>query len=402
MYGVMLIIVLIITGGAIAYIGDHLGTKVGKKRLSIFGLRPKHTSILVTIITGICITTLTLGVMAAASENVRTALFGMEKLNREMDAARLQLADASAELAKSKAEQQAADAALDKAKNDLVKLENNNRQLSRRAKELQDGNLQLEKANEELTLRYEELLASQDELKRGNEKLLAENSELEVRNQELKDSIQIMREGDICFRAGEVLASARIKAGSSVSSVNETLAQMTKEAQEYAYQHLLQRVNSEIKPEDYQLWIFRPEFDEAAKTISERNSDVVVRMVAAGNMLRGEGIRMTIVIYDNHIVYHDNDEILSKSVFLSGSNGRESENALIAFLKDLNQTAVSKGMIADPLNGSVGVIAGEQLFAAIQSLEQLKGTALISAFANGDADVLGPLRLKIKISGAGN
>ena len=395
MYGVMLIIVLIITGGAIAYIGDHLGTKVGKKRLSIFGLRPKHTSILVTIITGICITTLTLGVMAAASENVRTALFGMEKLNREMDAARLQLADASAELAKSKAEQQAADAALDKAKNDLVKLENNNRQLSRRAKELQDGNLHLEKANEEL-------LASQDELKRGNEKLLAENSELEVRNQELKDSIQIMREGDICFRAGEVLASARIKAGSSVSSVNETLAQMTKEAQEYAYQHLLQRVNSEIKPEDYQLWIFRPEFDEAAKTISERNSDVIVRMVAAGNMLRGEGIRMTIVIYDNHIVYHDNDEILSKSVFLSGSNGRESENALIAFLKELNQTAVSKGMIADPLNGSVGVIAGEQLFAAIQSLEQLKGTALISAFANGDADVLGPLRLKIKISGAGN
>ena len=75
---------------------------------------------------------------------------------------------------------------------------------------------------------------------------------------------------------------------------------------------------------------------------------------------------------------------------------------MIAFLKELNQTAVSKGMIADPLNGSVGVIAGEQLFAAIQSLEQLKGTALISAFANGDADVLGPLRLKIKISGAGN
>ena len=71
MYGVMLIIVLIITGGAIAYIGDHLGTKVGKKRLSIFGLRPKHTSILVTIITGICITTLTLGVMAAASGYIR-------------------------------------------------------------------------------------------------------------------------------------------------------------------------------------------------------------------------------------------------------------------------------------------------------------------------------------------
>ena len=84
MYGIFLIIVLVITGGAIAFIGDKLGSKVGKKRLSIFGLRPKHTSILVTIITGIMITSTTLGIMSVVSENVRTALFGMEKLNKEM------------------------------------------------------------------------------------------------------------------------------------------------------------------------------------------------------------------------------------------------------------------------------------------------------------------------------
>ena len=84
MYGVLLIVVLIITGGAIAFIGDRLGSKVGKKKLSIFGLRPRHTSIIVTIFTGVCITTLTFGVMAAASQNVRTALFGMEKLNQKM------------------------------------------------------------------------------------------------------------------------------------------------------------------------------------------------------------------------------------------------------------------------------------------------------------------------------
>ena len=77
MYGVFLILVLIVTGGAIAFIGDRLGSKIGKKRLSVLGLRPRHTSILITILTGICITTLTFGVMAAASENVRTALFGL-------------------------------------------------------------------------------------------------------------------------------------------------------------------------------------------------------------------------------------------------------------------------------------------------------------------------------------
>ena len=53
----MLIVVLVLTGGVIAFIGDRLGSKVGKKKLSLFGLRPRHTSILVTIITGILITT---------------------------------------------------------------------------------------------------------------------------------------------------------------------------------------------------------------------------------------------------------------------------------------------------------------------------------------------------------
>ena len=67
MYGVVLIVVLVITGGVIAFIGDRVGTKVGKKKLSLFGLRPRHTSVIVTIITGICITTMTFGVMAAVS-----------------------------------------------------------------------------------------------------------------------------------------------------------------------------------------------------------------------------------------------------------------------------------------------------------------------------------------------
>ena len=81
MYGVVLIGVMVITGGAIAFIGDKLGTKIGKKRLSIFGLRPRHTSMIITVITGILITGLSIGAMAIVSKDVRTALFGMEELN---------------------------------------------------------------------------------------------------------------------------------------------------------------------------------------------------------------------------------------------------------------------------------------------------------------------------------
>ena len=83
--GLNIILIIAIMGGAIAFIGDKLGTKIGKRRMSIFGLRPKHTSIIMTIVTGILISAFTLGVLAIASENVRIALFGMEQLRAEMD-----------------------------------------------------------------------------------------------------------------------------------------------------------------------------------------------------------------------------------------------------------------------------------------------------------------------------
>jgi uncharacterized protein (DUF3084 family) len=98
MYGLTLIAVLVITGGAIAYIGDKLGTKVGKKKLSIFGLRPKHTSIVVTIITGILITGSTIGVLTLVSKDVRTALFGMEALAQKLTSLSQEVASKNVEL----------------------------------------------------------------------------------------------------------------------------------------------------------------------------------------------------------------------------------------------------------------------------------------------------------------
>ena len=104
MEGIYLIVVMILTGGAIAFIGDKLGTKVGKKRLSIFGLRPRHTSMIVTVVTGGLITALSIGFMALISQNVRTALFGMDELRQTMDATLAELDEAPEHLLKAQTE----------------------------------------------------------------------------------------------------------------------------------------------------------------------------------------------------------------------------------------------------------------------------------------------------------
>jgi len=107
MYGLALIAILAVMGGAIAYIGDKLGTKVGKKKLSMFGLRPKHTSIIVTIVTGILIAASTLGILSLTSRDVRTALFGMEALKTELTRLSQEVTVKNSELETSRAALQA-------------------------------------------------------------------------------------------------------------------------------------------------------------------------------------------------------------------------------------------------------------------------------------------------------
>lgn len=82
--GIAIVLVLISMGGLIAFLGDRIGSKVGKKRMTLFGLRPKYTSIIVTIISGALISFSTIAVMAVVNENVRVALFGLSKLQTQM------------------------------------------------------------------------------------------------------------------------------------------------------------------------------------------------------------------------------------------------------------------------------------------------------------------------------
>ena len=102
MVGTRLIIIMAIVGGFIAFLADKMGSKIGKKRMSVFGLRPKHTSILLTVLSGTIIAVLTISVMVASSQSARVALFGMDKLQKELKLLNEEKAVAGAELAQAK------------------------------------------------------------------------------------------------------------------------------------------------------------------------------------------------------------------------------------------------------------------------------------------------------------
>jgi uncharacterized protein (DUF3084 family) len=81
--GLVLILAILILGGVIATVGDRLGTRVGKARLTLFNLRPRKTATLITILTGGIIAASTLGILFAVSDNLRTGVFDLERIRRE-------------------------------------------------------------------------------------------------------------------------------------------------------------------------------------------------------------------------------------------------------------------------------------------------------------------------------
>lgn len=112
--GFIWIAAILILGGVIATVGDRLGTRVGKARLSLFKLRPRDTATVVTILTGIIVSASTLGILLALDKQLRTGIFEIERIQKErdrkreqLDNTRQQLASTNQELTQARAEQKA-------------------------------------------------------------------------------------------------------------------------------------------------------------------------------------------------------------------------------------------------------------------------------------------------------
>lgn len=112
--GYILIAAILTLGGVIATVGDRIGTRVGKARLSLFKLRPRKTAVVVTIVTGSIISASTLAILFAADERLRTGVFELEKIQndlrsqqQQLEATKSQKSQVEKELAQARAEQKA-------------------------------------------------------------------------------------------------------------------------------------------------------------------------------------------------------------------------------------------------------------------------------------------------------
>ena len=115
MAGWLLIIVLLLLGGTLSTLGDLLGSRIGKARLSVFKLRPRRTAVLITILTGSLISAISLSLMLLVSRELRVGLF-------ELDDIQAKLKESKQALVPLKKQRETLELKIKKAEKDLVKL----------------------------------------------------------------------------------------------------------------------------------------------------------------------------------------------------------------------------------------------------------------------------------------
>ena len=359
MFGLRLIIILAVVGGLIAFIGDKLGSKIGKKKLSVFGLRPYYTSVLMTVITGVLIAATTIIVMAASSDSARTAMFGMEQLQDELRSLNKEKEAASLEIEKARAD------------------------LADRNKEIQELDAARAQLAAEVSTSREELgraRAEVNSLTESKATLEAEVGSLEETTERLRRGIVAMREGSVVYRSGEVIYAGVL----FLSAANEAA---------------MQRMGIRSEEPVGVLWLPNELAQAALKEIQSADGNVFVRLRAVANIIAGEPAICTVELVHNECVYKDNELIFSKVIDVSDIKyGLDRE--ILAFLNEVNHTAVRAGVMPDPLTGKVGNLDAGTMVQTGEKMADLGGQVMLKAYARGDIYTSGPVLLRLEVEDA--
>lgn len=401
MTGITLILVLALMGGLIAYLGDKLGSKIGKKRLRLFGLRPHDTSVVMTIVSGMLVAALTITVLTIASKEVRTALFGMKQMRAEIASLTATRDKANEEMSAQSAKIEELDQKISEA---TQAAEQARQQKAAAEAQMKDAQAQMQQAQADLgqlQARYAEastrLQEAQEQVRQAEaarDQLQQDVKSLEDTAKKLREGIVAVREGHVVFRSGEILYSGVLKSGQSEENTQKQL-------QEFLNQANIQvagRIG--VDPSTPVIWLSREAVENAASNLEKAKGDMYVRVCAAGNILSGEVVVSRLEMVGDKVVYPEDTLILTQTITVD-PNSNESDLALMAFLKAVNRAAQADGVIPNPITGDVGAITSTELSNASEKIRSLGGKVVITAKARRDITVAGPVLLDLEIRPVG-
>jgi len=390
MTGLLFILGLVVVSGLVAYAGDHLGRRIGKAKMMIFGLRPKYTSILVAIITGMVITAITITTLAVSSESVRVMLFKMDKIRsdlataqldlekatRDLDDAHKNLSDAQMQLDKYKADLEASDrdvilkqqlidekegklktlgvqmselsgqmtalnAELDSLQN---RYDDVNSQLTEKTTLIANANMEIDNLESErgkLSKQIKELYSEIGNLKTERDKLQAERTDLIAKN-------EIMRTEGIYVYEGQILAEFVLDTNLSYEQIVDKIRKA-----EYDWDY----VSPENVHSNQIAGLTVKQYSDVIDDISRfraRFGDqrAVIRLISAAHVFADETIPVELKAVRYLLVYKKGT-VIGEKLFSTEDDRKDIRKGILEMLENLEQQALEKGMIFEGVRNAV-------------------------------------------------
>ena len=317
MTGWLLLLSLLILGGVLSTLGDRLGSRVGKARLSLFGLRPRQTAVVITVLTGSLISALSLGLMLLVSRQLRVGLFELNDLEARLRSSRSDLK--GSRKAQRKARQQLEEARADeiKARKILADAQARAGELRSTLQPLQEQTRRLEAERQRLSQdvrnRDAEIQRTDDELRAVRQRISSGEAEL----QQLEKNLIALRRGDVAISSGQPLATVTLKLDRPDQS-RQVIDQVLREANLQAFQRVLPGQT----PDRQIILVPRQDIERLEQAIRKPGTWVVL-LRSAANVLRGESVVYAFPDVRPNVAITIEGEVLAKTTLASQDTNPE-------------------------------------------------------------------------------
>ena len=340
MSGWLLILALLILGGVLSTLGDRLGSRVGKARLSLFNLRPRRTAVVITVLTGSLISALSLGLLLLVSRQLRIGLF-------ELDALQAKLRDSRSALDAAEAERIEARSATKRIEAELITTRQRASTLRQELEPLQQQKLQLEQERNRLTA---DIQARDIDIQRTEAELRSVRDRIKAGEQELtslEQDLLALRRGSVVLRSGQGLATATVRLDQP-EQAKQVVDRLLQEANQTAYI----RVRPGETPDRQILLVPRGDVERLLQTLRQPGT-WVVSMRSAGNVLRGEAVVYAFPDVKPNRAITRVDEVLATTTLEKNERGSEAVRTRInlllasAFAEVQRRGSLSEGLQFD-------------------------------------------------------
>ncbi|MDM7953045.1 MAG: DUF3084 domain-containing protein [Cyanobium sp. CZS 25K] len=402
MSGWLLILALLVLGGVLSTLGDRLGSRVGKARLSLFNLRPRKTAVVITVLTGSLISAVSLALMLLVSERLRVGLFQLDQIQDRLRDSRAALQRNKGELARTRGElersrldlttaERRRDQALAsqrRARDQLVAAERRVDSLRQELQPLQAERRRLEaeraRLNREVQGRDAEIRRTEAELASVRRRIAAGEKELK----DLETNVIALRRGDVVIASGQPLATAKVQL-QRPDQAKQVIDALLQESNRAAFQLLLPG-----QPPNRQILLVPRSDITRLESLLATPGTWVVSIRSAANVLRGEAQVLAFPDLRPNRQVVEQGEVLSRTALepdvreLDAVRSRLNLLLAAAFAKVQRQGTLANGLQFD--TASLNALAREL------SERPAGVTANLEAVATQNADTPDPITVDLR------